>query len=59
MLILEETAASVRPNQNIENPPQRVSIDVLVNADTLAATEFDLDQAPAPPGRNRSWGFSR
>jgi hypothetical protein len=28
-----------------------VSIDALVNADTLAATEFDLDQAPAPP-----WG---
>ena len=27
--------------------------------DTPAATEFDLDQAPAPPGRNRRWGFSR
>ena len=43
----------------VEDPPQRVSIDVFVNADTLAATEFDLDQAPAPPGRNRRWGFSR
>ena len=47
------------PAQNIEDPPQRVSIDVLVDADTLAATEFDLDQAPASPGRNRRWGFSR
>src|SRR5206468_6129427 len=47
------------PAQNIKDPPQRVSIDVLVNADTLAATEFDLDQAPAPPGRNHRWGFNR
>jgi hypothetical protein len=39
------------PAQNIEDPPQRVSINVLVNADTRAATEFDLDQAPAPPRR--------
>src|ERR1700689_1692053 len=39
--------------------PNASASTVLVNADTLAATEVDLDQAPAPPGRNRRWGFNR
>src|SRR6202022_899768 len=45
--------------QNIENPPQRLSVDILVNADALAVSELDLDQTAALPGRHRRWGFNR
>src|ERR1700722_10549528 len=48
-----------RRAQNIEDPPQRLSVDILVNADALAITELDLDQAAALPGRHRRWGFNR
>src|SRR5260370_4073088 len=41
------------------DPPQRLSVDILVNADALAVTELDLDQAAALPGRYRHWGFNR
>jgi hypothetical protein len=43
----------------IKNPPQRVCVDILVNTEALAVTEFDLDQAPAFPGRYRRWRLDR
>src|SRR5215211_4691115 len=42
-----------------QDPPQRLSINILVNADALAVTELDLDQAASLPGRHRRWGFNR
>jgi len=36
-------------------PAQRLSVDILVNADALAVTELDLDQATSLPGRHRRW----
>ncbi|MDB5514592.1 MAG: hypothetical protein JWQ17_1350 [Tardiphaga sp.] len=45
--------------QNIEDSPQRLSIDILVDADPLAVTELDLDQAAAIPGRHRRCGSNR
>src|SRR5258705_8953871 len=41
------------------DPPQRLSVNILVNADALAVTELDLDQAASLPGRHRRWGFNR
>src|SRR5258707_2274906 len=40
-------------------PAQRLSVNILVNADALAVTELDLDQTAALPGRHRRWGFNR
>jgi hypothetical protein len=41
------------------NPPQRLSVNILINADALAVTELDLDQAASLPGRHHRWGFNR
>src|SRR5450631_796604 len=45
--------------RTFENPSQRLSVDILINADALAVTELDLDQAASLPGRRRHWGCNR
>src|ERR1700722_18742590 len=40
-------------------PRQRVVVDILIDADTLAVTELDLDHAASLPGRHCRGGLNR
>jgi hypothetical protein len=43
--------------QNIEDPPQRFSVEILANANALAVTE--IDQAASLSRWHRRWGLNR
>src|ERR1700692_550050 len=51
-------AARYRDHRRLRTS-RTLSVNILVNADALAVTELDLDQAASLPGRHRRWGFNR